>query len=150
MSVTPTRCDTVPLILPMKESGGDDPIRTDGASRWHFALAVRRLGPLGHVSSKPLVGMERFELSRAKALASKTSVSPISTTSPRLSNSQQLSYAYSVQVLSTKPVDINRGLPRTYSEEDTAFEGVASTCPTWSPQNRSPSISRRAWPSFRT
>ena len=96
----------------MKESGGDDPIRTDGASRWHFALAVRRLGPIGHVSSKPLVGMERFELSRAKALASKTSVSPISTTSPRLSNSQQLSYAYSVQVLSTKPVDINRGLPR--------------------------------------
>ena len=56
--------------------------------RRHSALAVRCLRPLGHVSLKSLVGMERFELSRAKALVSKTSVSPISTTSPRVTNSQ--------------------------------------------------------------
>jgi hypothetical protein len=79
----------------------------------HSALAVRRLRPLGHVSLKSLVGMERFELSRAKALVSKTSVSPISTTSPSLTNSRQPSYTSSVQVLSTKPVDTNGGLPGT-------------------------------------
>jgi hypothetical protein len=33
-----------------KHSGGDDPIRTDGAFRVHSALAVRCLKPLGHVS----------------------------------------------------------------------------------------------------
>ena len=79
----------------------------------HSALAVRCLSPLGHVSLKSLVGMERFELSRAKALVSKTSVSPISTTSPRLSNSQQLSYTSSLQVPRSKPVDTNGGLPGT-------------------------------------
>ena len=94
-------------------SGGDDPIQTDGALQKHSALAVRRLRPLGHVSLKSLVGMERFELSRAKALVSKTSVSPISTTSPSLTNSRQPSYTSSVQVLSTKPIDTNGGLPGT-------------------------------------
>ena len=74
---------------------------------------VRLLRPLGHVSTKYLVGMERFELSRAKALVSKTSVSPISTTSPSLTKSQQLSYNSSVQVPSTTPVDTNGGLPGT-------------------------------------
>ena len=68
-------------------AGGDDPTRTDGAFQGHSALAVRRHRPLGHVSANFLVGMERFELSRAKALVSKTSVSPISTTSPQLSTS---------------------------------------------------------------
>ena len=94
-------------------AGGDDPIRTDGAFRGHSALAVRRLRPLGHVSLTSLVGMERFELSRAKALVSKTSVSPISTTSPRVTNSQQRSYTSSVQVPRSKPVDTNGGLPGT-------------------------------------
>lgn len=93
--------------------GGDDPIRTDGALRGHSALAVRCLRPLGHVSLKSLVGMERFELSRAKALVSKTSVSPISTTSPRLSNSMQLGYTSSNQVHKYEPTDTNGGLPGT-------------------------------------
>ena len=51
------------------------------------------------------MGMERFELSRAKALVSKTSVSPISTTSPRLTNSVQPRYTSSDQVPKHKPVD---------------------------------------------
>lgn len=88
-----------------KESGGDDPIRTDGAFQGHSALAVRCLRPLGHVSVNLLVGMERFELSRPKALVSKTSVSPISTTSPRLTNSKQPGYTSSDQVFNHKPVD---------------------------------------------
>lgn len=79
--------------------------------RWHSALAVRCLRPLGHVSLKSLVGMERFELSRAKALVSKTSVSPISTTSPRVTNSQQRSYTSSVQAPACEPVDTIGGLP---------------------------------------
>ena len=58
-----------------------------------------------YVSMNLLVGMERFELSRAKALVSKTSVSPISTTSPRLTNSVQPRYTPSDQVLKRKPVD---------------------------------------------
>jgi hypothetical protein len=66
---------------------------------------VRCHRPLGHVSMKLLVGMERFELSRAKALVSKTSVSPISTTSPLLTNSVELRYTSSNQVLECKPVD---------------------------------------------
>ena len=94
-----------------KQSGGDDPIRTDGAFRGHSALAVRCLRPLGHVSLKSLVGMERFELSRAKALVSKTSVSPISTTSPRVTNSEQLSDTSSVRVPTCEPVDTVGGLP---------------------------------------
>ena len=81
--------------------------------RRHSALAVRCLRPLGHVSLKSLVGMERFELSRAKALVSKTSVSPISTTSPLLSNSQQLSYTSGVQVPNAEPVYTDGGLPGT-------------------------------------
>ena len=85
--------------------GGDDPIRTDGAFQGHSALAVRRLRPLGHVSVNFLVGMERFELSRAKALVSKTSVSPISTTSPQLSNSLRARYTSNEQVPEHKPVD---------------------------------------------
>ena len=52
-----------------------------------------------------LVGMEGFELSRAKALVSKTSVSPISTTSPRLTNSSQLGYTSSDQLSKHEPVD---------------------------------------------
>ena len=52
-----------------------------------------------------LVGMERFELSRAKALVSKTSVSPISTTSPRLTNSLRLGYTSTNQVPEHEPVD---------------------------------------------
>ena len=52
-----------------------------------------------------LVGMERFELSRAKALVSKTSVSPISTTSPRLTNSLRLGHTSTNQVLEHEPVD---------------------------------------------
>lgn len=79
--------------------------------RRHSALAVRCLRPLGHVSLKSLVGMERFELSRAKALVSKTSVSPISTTSPRVTNSQQRSYTSSVQAPACEPVDTIGGLP---------------------------------------
>ena len=95
-----------------KESGGDDPIRTDGAFRGHSALAVRCLRPLGHVSLKPLVGMERFELSRAKALVSKTSVSPISTTSPQLSNFTNLDTLQPTESLSTNS-SANGGLPGT-------------------------------------
>lgn len=73
--------------------------------RRHPALAVRCLRPLGHVSMNFLVWMERFELSRAKALVSKTSVSPISTTSPRLTNSVQSRHTSSDQVPKHKPVD---------------------------------------------
>ena len=62
-----------------------------------------------------LVGMGRFELSRAKALVSKTSVSPISTTSPLLTNSIELSYTSSNQVLEYKPVD-----------ESVSFQGFES------------------------
>ena len=69
------------------------------------ALAVRCHRPLGHVSMNLLVGMERFELSRAKALVSKTSVSPISTTSPPLTNSVQLRYTSTDQGPKHKPVD---------------------------------------------
>ena len=87
------------------QSGGDDPIRTDGAFQEHSALAVRCHRPLGHVSMNLLVGMERFELSRAKALVSKTSVSPISTTSPRPTNSVQPRYTSSDQVPKHQPVD---------------------------------------------
>jgi excisionase family DNA binding protein len=47
-----------------------------------------------------LVGMERFELSRAKALVSKTSVSPISTTSPQLTNPVLASREEAAQLLS--------------------------------------------------
>ena len=47
----PTRCDTVPLILPTTQTGGDDPIRTDGAFQRRSALAVRCHRPLGHVST---------------------------------------------------------------------------------------------------
>ena len=79
----------------------------------HSALAVRCLRPLGHVSLKILVGMERFELSRAKALVSKTSVSPISTTSPQLTNFTTTGYTSSEQVHSTEPADRNGGLPGT-------------------------------------
>ena len=87
------------------DAGGDDPIRTDGAFQGHSALAVRCHRPLGHVSMNLLVGMERFELSRAKALVSKTSVSPISTTSPRLTNSLRLGYTSTNQVPEHEPVD---------------------------------------------
>ena len=52
-----------------------------------------------------LVGMERFELSRAKALVSRTSVSPISTTPPRLTNFLQLGYTSTNQVPEHEPVD---------------------------------------------
>jgi excisionase family DNA binding protein len=83
-----------------RQSGGDDPIRTDGAFHRHSALAVRCLRPLGHVSMNLLVGMERFELSRAKALVSKTSVSPISTTSPQLTNPVLASREEAAQLLS--------------------------------------------------
>ena len=71
----------------------------------HSALAVRCHRPLGHVSMNLLVGMERFELSRAKALVSKASVSPDSTTSPRLTNSVQPRYTSSDQVPKHKPAD---------------------------------------------
>ena len=79
----------------------------------HSALAVRCLRPLGHVSLKSLVGMERVELSCAKALVSKTSVSPISTTSPSLTNSLQPRHTSDDQVSACKPVDKNGGLPGT-------------------------------------
>jgi hypothetical protein len=96
----------------------------------HSALAVRCLRPLGHVSLKSLVGMERFELSRATALVSKTSVSPISTTSP----------------LKSKPCWHQWWAPRDSNpEDDTAFEAAASACSARSPQSKSPSISRGAW-----
>ena len=95
-----------------RQSGGDDPIRTDGALRRHSALAVRCLRPLGHVSLKPLVGMERFELSRAKALVSKTSVSPISTTSPQLSNFTNLDTHRVIEFISANS-SANGGLPGT-------------------------------------
>jgi hypothetical protein len=87
------------------QTTGDDPIRTDGAFQRHSALAVRCHKPFGHVSMNLLVGMERFELSRAKALVSKTSVSPISTTSPRLTNSLRLGYTSANQVPEHEPVD---------------------------------------------
>ena len=93
-------------------AGGDDPIRTDGAFQGHSALAVRCLRPLGHVSLKSLVGMERFELSRAKALVSKTSVSPISTTSPQLSNFTNLDTLQPTEFISTNS-SANGGLPGT-------------------------------------
>jgi hypothetical protein len=102
---SPNFCASGQRAAAASNAGGDDPIRTDGAFQGHSALAVRRLRPLGHVSVNFLVGMERFELSRAKALVSKTSVSPISTTSPRLTNSVQPRYTSSDQVLRHKPVD---------------------------------------------
>ena len=80
--------------------------------RGHSALAVRRLRPLGHVSLTSLVGMERFELSRAKALVSKTSVSPISTTSPQLSNFTNLDTRQMAEFISTNS-SANGGLPGT-------------------------------------
>jgi hypothetical protein len=88
-----------------RQSGGDDPIRTDGAFQEHSALAVRCLRPRGHVYLKSLVGMERFELSRATALVSKTSVSSISTTSPRLTNCLHPGYTSSDQVSNHEPAD---------------------------------------------
>jgi hypothetical protein len=59
-----------------------------------------------------LVGMERFELSRAKALVSKTSVSPISTTSPQLSNFTNLDTLQLTEFISTNS-SANGGLPGT-------------------------------------
>ena len=74
-----------------------------------------------------LVGMERFELSRAKALVSKTSVSPISTTSPLLTNFVQPRYTSSDQVPKHKPVDESWWAPRDSNPEDvTALEAAAS------------------------
>jgi hypothetical protein len=126
--------------------GGDDPIRTDGAFRGHAALAVRRLSPLGHVSINLLVGMERFELSCAKALVSKTSVSPISTTSPRLTNMYKPRHTSGDQVSKCKPVDESWWAPRDSNPEDvTALEAAASTCFARSPQRKSPSIARGAF-----
>jgi hypothetical protein len=70
--------------------------------------------------------MERFELSCAMALVSKTSVSSISTTSPRLSNSLQPEYTSSYQVSWCKPVD-KWWAPRGSNLEDaTALEAAAS------------------------
>ena len=102
--------------------GGDDPIRTDGALRGRAALAVRHLRPLGHVSMNLLVGMERFELPCSKALVSKTSVSPISTTSPLItcsvishtSSNQASNRCLLAQLLNKvsikqKPLDFSRG-----------------------------------------
>ena len=80
--------------------------------RRRSALAVRCLRPLGHVSVNLLVGMERFELSRAKALVSKTSVSPISTTSPQLSNFTNLDTHQATEFISTNS-SANGGLPGT-------------------------------------
>ena len=108
------------------DAGGDDPIRTDGALRGHSALAVRRLRPLGHVSLDALVGMERFELSCAMALVSKTSVSSISTTSPRLSNYFQPGHTPSYQVSGYKPVDKWRAPVDSNPEGVTALEAAAS------------------------
>ena len=76
----------------------------------HSALAVRCLRPLGHVSLKSLVGMERIELSRAKALVSKTSVSPISTTSPQLSYCTNLDTQQVTEFISTNS-SVNGGPP---------------------------------------
>ena len=99
---------------------------------------MRRLSPLGHVSINLLVGMERFELSCAKALVSKTSVSPISTTSPRLTNSPQPEYTSSDQVPKHKPVD-KWWAPRDSNPEDvTALEAAASAYFAKSPQNKKP------------
>ena len=114
--------------------GGNDPIRTDGAFRGHSALAVRRHKPIGHVSIYFLVGMERFELSCSMALVSKTSVSPISTTSPRLTNSWQTGYTSSDRVHKDKPVD-KWWAPRDLNPEDvTAFETAASAYSARRPQ----------------
>ena len=125
--------------------GGDDPIRTDGAFQRHSALAVRRLRPLGHVSNDSLVGMERFELSCAMALVSKTSVSPIFTTSPRLTNMYKPRHTSGDQVSKYKPVDERWWAPRDSNPEDvTALEAAASTHSARSPQIKSPSIARGA------
>lgn len=66
--------------------------------RSYTAFLMRRLRPLRHVSMNLLVGMERVELSCSKALVSKTSVSPISTTSP-LTNSPVITHTLSNQAL---------------------------------------------------
>ena len=85
-----------------------------------------------------LVGMERFELSRAKALVSKTSVSPISTTSPRLTNFVQPGYTSSDQVPKRKPVD-ELVAPRDSNPEDvTALEAAASADSARSPYSKKP------------
>jgi hypothetical protein len=115
-------------------AGGDDPIRTDGAFRRRSALAVRCLRPLGHVSLKSLVGMERFELSRAKALVSRTSVSSISTTSPQLTNFKLPEYTPSDRVGKYKPVDRWWAPRDSNPEDDTALEAAASTNSARSPQ----------------
>src|ERR1700735_2237895 len=83
--------------------------------------------------------MERFELSRTKALVSKTSVSPISTTSPRLTNSLRLGYTSTNQVPEHEPVD-KWWAPRDSNPEDvTALEAAASADSARSPQSKSPS-----------
>jgi hypothetical protein len=130
--------------------GGDDPIRTDGAFRGHSALAVRRLRPLGHVSMNFLVGMERFELSCSKALVSKTSVSPIFTTSPLLNNSPHPEDMLSEQVHKDQPVD-KWWAPRDSNPENvTALEAAASSYSARSPKSKSPSIFEGLLRLFRT
>ena len=108
----------------------------------HSALAVRCLRPLGHVSLKSLVGMERFELSRAKALVSKTSVSPISTTSPQLSNFANLDTLQPTEFISTNS-SANGGLPGTRTLKMTQLLRLSRLpIPPEARKNENPSISR--------
>jgi hypothetical protein len=97
-----------------------------------------------------LVGMERFELSCSKALVSKTSVSPIFTTSPLLTNSGRPEDTLSEQVHKNKPVDKWWASRDSNPEYVTALEAAASPYSARSPKSRSPSIFEGLLRLFRT
>lgn len=71
------------------------------SSGFHLYGLANRCIPVLPTIPELLVGMERFELSRAKALVSKTSVSPISTTSPQLSDLPNLDTHQVTEFIST-------------------------------------------------
>ena len=108
------------------QSGGDDPIRTDGAFRGHSALAVRCLV---HSATSPRISWWGWRdlNSHARRRWFLRPVSPISTTSPLLTNSAKLRYTSSDQVLEHKPVDDMVRLPippEAQSKSPSIFEGL--------------------------
>ena len=141
----PTRCDTIPLILPTKQTGGDDPIRTDGAFRGHSALAVRCLRPLGHVSTNLWWGWRDLNSHARRHWFLRPACLPFPPHPHDLLTCISSDTHQAIGFLSTNPSTKDWWAPRDLDPEGvTALQAAASTDSARSPQSKSPSISRGA------